>query len=208
VTIPLVCATTVIVVVTIHIAVVTIEIVTTTILFCWGHMKKTYCRCNKVIYSVWRRAKMETSSEDIHGLGLTFLGIFLIPTPILSCLHWACCCLSQHFHPLLILYQGYATGFCQLWSHGEKDFVASAKRSINIPSANPYCCGDNFNCYNNNIDCYRNNSVVTVTNKIVTPTILVCCGYIKKTFCWGNKVFFSVRLRRAIKMRNPHTYGW
>jgi len=65
--------------------------------------------------------------------------------------------------------------------HGEKDFVASAKRSINIASANQNCCGDNFNHYNNNTNCYLNNSVVTVTNKIVTPTILVC--YINKTFC-------------------------
>jgi len=35
-------------------------------------------------------------------------------------------------------------------------------------------------------------TVVTVTSKVVTPTILVCCGYINKTFCWGNKVIFSV----------------
>jgi len=33
-------------------------------------------------------------------------------------------------------------------------------------------------------------TIVTVTSKIVTSTILVCCGYIKKTFCWGNKVIF------------------
>jgi len=76
--------------------------------------------------------------------------------------------------------------------HEEKDIVASEKRSITIASANQNGSGDNFNCYNNKINCYHNNSVVTVTNKIVTPTILVCCGYINKTFCRGNKVFFSV----------------
>jgi len=29
-------------------------------------------------------------------------------------------------------------------------------------------------------------------SKIVTLTILVCCGYINKTFCWDNKVIFTV----------------
>ena len=35
--------------------------------------------------------------------------------------------------------------------HGEKYFVASAERFVNIASANQNCCGDNFNCYNNNM---------------------------------------------------------
>jgi len=35
---------------------------------------------------------------------------------------------------------------------------------------------------------------IVVTIEIVTTTILVCWGYINKTFCWGNKVFFSVSL--------------
>jgi len=39
--------------------------------------------------------------------------------------------------------------------------------------------------------------VVTVTSKIVTSTIPVCWGYINKTFCWGNKVIFSVRNLRG-----------
>jgi len=34
--------------------------------------------------------------------------------------------------------------------------------------------------------------IVVVTIEIVTTTILVCWGYINKTFCWGNKVFSSV----------------
>jgi len=34
--------------------------------------------------------------------------------------------------------------------HGEKDFVGSAKRFVNIASAMHNCCGDNFNCYNMN----------------------------------------------------------
>ena len=33
---------------------------------------------------------------------------------------------------------------------------------------------------------------IVVTSGIVTTKILVCWGYINKTFCWGNKVFFSV----------------
>ena len=37
--------------------------------------------------------------------------------------------------------------------HGEKDFVGSAKRFVNIASAIQNCCGDNFNCYNS-INCY------------------------------------------------------
>jgi len=28
---------------------------------------------------------------------------------------------------------------------------------------------------------------------MVTTTILDCCGYINKTFCWANKVFFTVK---------------
>ena len=40
--------------------------------------------------------------------------------------------------------------------HGEKDFVASAKRFVNIASANQNCCDDNFNCYNNYMNCYHN----------------------------------------------------
>jgi len=34
--------------------------------------------------------------------------------------------------------------------HGEKDFVGSAKRFVNIASAIQNCCGDNINWYHNN----------------------------------------------------------
>jgi len=35
-------------------------------------------------------------------------------------------------------------------------------------------------------------TVVTIASKIVTSTLVFCWGYINKTFCWGNKVIFSV----------------
>jgi len=44
---------------------------------------------------------------------------------------------------------------CEL--HGEKDFIASAKRFVIIASANQNFYGENFNCNNNNMDCYHNN---------------------------------------------------
>jgi len=76
--------------------------------------------------------------------------------------------------------------------HGEKGLVASAKRFVNIASANQNCWSDNFNCYNNSINCHTTITVVAATSKIVTSTILVSWGYIKKTFCRGNKIIFSV----------------
>ena len=45
--------------------------------------------------------------------------------------------------------------FCLL-VHGEKEFVALAKRFVNIATANQNCCGDKLNCYNN-MNCYHNN---------------------------------------------------
>jgi len=46
--------------------------------------------------------------------------------------------------------------YASLPLHGEKDFVASAKRFVIIASANQNCCGDNFNC-NNNMNSYHKN---------------------------------------------------
>jgi len=40
--------------------------------------------------------------------------------------------------------------------HGEKDIVASAKRFVNIATANQNCWGDNFICYGNNCNCGSN----------------------------------------------------
>jgi len=51
-------------------------------------------------------------------------------------------------------------------------------------------------------------TVVTVTSKIVTATILVCWGYINKTFCWGNKVIFSVNVILFISKLSWGTEGF
>jgi len=55
-----------------------------------------------------------------------------------------------------LLERGYLPSnlFCQ---HGEKDFVASAERFVNIASANKNYCGDNVECYKNNTNCHHNN---------------------------------------------------
>jgi len=50
-------------------------------------------------------------------------------------------------------------------THGEKDFVASTKRFVDIASANQNCCGDYFTCYGHNSNFYGNNSYCCCNNQ-------------------------------------------
>jgi len=91
-----------------------------------------------------------------------------------------------------------------------KWFVASKKCFINTDKVNQNGCEEL-----NNIDSFPARiTVAVVVSEIIFTTILVCWGYIKKTFCSGNRVVFSVgftikvTLSLTLSVVTPSEWQW
>ena len=97
-----------------------------------------------------------------------------------------------------------------LWKkkYTEKMTVASTRRFVNIASAKQIVVVTISIVTTTIWSVTTTTTVVAVTRKIVTATILVCWGYINKTFCWGNKAIFSVIVSFSWKWDSKFLSFW
>jgi len=73
--------------------------------------------------------------------------------------------------------------------HGENDFAASAKRYVNIASANQNCCGEDVIIVTIRLIVSSTITVVAVTCRIVTTTFCSAEAILAKNFAEATKSF-------------------